>query len=169
MESLPRLNKMQALQQMLATYGTIYVHVDSRRSGVMLPPSLMNKPQVPLLLGLDLPVPIRDLKCDVEGWSATLSFNRRPFFCVIPWSAVYCIMSEAQYGYRWTGDTPPEVEQQIKDETERAAAKVAQSDKPAAKSRMPAGWRVLDGGKKDVVVDRGGPNPPPLPVPPKAG
>lgn len=38
--------------------------------------------------GLDLPVPIPDLKITEEGISATLSFSREPHPTFVPWDAV---------------------------------------------------------------------------------
>lgn len=45
--------------------------------------------------GYDLPMPTLDVKVDEEGISATLSFNRKPTYTFVPWSAVQGFASES--------------------------------------------------------------------------
>lgn len=46
---------------------------------------------IPLEYGLDMPLPIDDLKIVENGVSATLSFSRVPFTTFVPWGAVAAI------------------------------------------------------------------------------
>ena len=159
MNLLPKADKRKAFEHLLSVHHSIYIHVDTRRDGVVLPKALLNRPQVALQIGLHLrPTPVAGLDIDNSGWKATLSFNQTPFLCTIPWSAVYFIVSETGIGYHWPDATPPEVTVQRADENEKA------SEKTSARSRMPKGWAVLDGGK--TVPTDSGPNPPIYPPSP---
>ena len=63
--------------------GSVLVHLDPRARGVVVPAWLAKQPQLVLQVGLDLPVPIPDLRVDDEGVFGTLSFNRSPFTCAV--------------------------------------------------------------------------------------
>lgn len=115
----------------LLLHGPLFVHLDPREDGVELPESLSHEPHVMLQLGLDLPVPIPDLRVDRRGISGTLSFARIPFRCVIPWSAVYAICGEDGRGMVWPDSMPLEVEDEVLRELGR---------------KEPLGLRVLQGG-----------------------
>jgi stringent starvation protein B len=88
---------------------SVYVHLDPRASGVMVPAWFKKQPQLVLQVGLNMPVPIPDLDVGEEALSCTLSFNRRPEYCRIPWSAVYGLVGEDGRGMIWPEDVPPEV------------------------------------------------------------
>lgn len=91
---------------------SVFVHLDPRVAAVVVPPGFKKQPQLVLQVGLNMPVPIRDLQLDEEGMSCTLSFNRTPFFCVVPWSSVYAIVGcDDGRGMIWPDDVPPEVAQ----------------------------------------------------------
>jgi hypothetical protein len=57
-------------------------------------------------------IPIPDLTIDEAGISCTLSFNRSPFWCRIPWHAIYALVGEDGRGGVWPEDVPPEIQQQ---------------------------------------------------------
>lgn len=63
--------------------------------GTKLPEDLLKADQLVVDLGLDLPVPIPDLRCDEEGVYGTLSFSRAPFESFIPWSAVRALATNS--------------------------------------------------------------------------
>jgi len=92
---------------------SMFVHLDPRRPGVLVPPRFRDKPQLVLQIGLNMFVPIPDLKCDDEGITCTLSFDRAPFWCRMPWSAVYALVGEDGRGMMWPNDIPPEVVAQM--------------------------------------------------------
>jgi hypothetical protein len=89
--------------------GMLYIHLDPRSAGVVVPEKHRNKPQLVLAVAEKMAVPIPDLKVDAEGISGTLSFNRAPFFCKVPWSAVYGLVSADGRGMIWYDEVPREV------------------------------------------------------------
>ncbi|HTJ81519.1 MAG TPA: ClpXP protease specificity-enhancing factor SspB [Polyangiaceae bacterium] len=90
----------------LIEQGTIYVHLDPRKSGVVVPKEFQVQQELVLSFGYAMRVPVPDLDIDDEGISGTLSFNRRPFWCKIPWSAVYAIIDADKRGAAWPEDAP---------------------------------------------------------------
>jgi len=92
---------------------SIYVHLDPRRDGVMVPKNFQKQPQLVLQVGLQMAVNIPDLNVDEEALTCTLSFNRTPFWCCLPWSAVYALVGEDGRGMVWPEDVPPEVATQM--------------------------------------------------------
>ncbi len=91
---------------------SVFVHLDPRRGGVVVPPWFKNKPTLVLQLGMNMAVPIPDLKSDLVGIGCTLSFNREPYFCRLPWSAIFALIGEDQRGMVWPEDVPAEVHAQ---------------------------------------------------------
>ena len=91
---------------------SVYVHLDPRQSAVIVPPWFKKQPQLVLQIGLNMPMPIPDLRLDDDGMSCTLSFNRAPFFCVVPWACVFAMVGEDGRGMVWPDDVPSEVARQ---------------------------------------------------------
>lgn len=87
----------------------MYIHLDPRAVSVQVPASFKNQPQLVLQVGLNMAVAIPDLHVDEHGLSCTLSFNRTPFFCMIPWPAVYALVGENGQAMVWAEDVPAEV------------------------------------------------------------
>lgn len=100
--------KKDQLQKLLAR-GSVFVHLDPRREGVKVPEWLAARPQLVLQLGLNFAIPIPDLVIDEQGVRCTLSFNRAPFYCVLPWSAVYAVVAEDGQVTVWPKEVPPEL------------------------------------------------------------
>lgn len=90
----------------------MFIHLDPRRPDVAVPKWFMGQPQLVLQVGLNMAIPIPDLKVDDQGITCTLSFNRAPFWCKIPWSAVYALVGEDGRGGVWAEDVPPEIQLQ---------------------------------------------------------
>jgi stringent starvation protein B len=88
------------------------VHLDPRQNAVAVPPWFKKQAQLVLQIGLNMPMPIPDLRLDDDGMSCTLSFNRSPFFCVVPWSSVFAMVGEDGRGMVWPDDVPAEVARQ---------------------------------------------------------
>jgi hypothetical protein len=101
---------------------SMFIHLDPRRPDVMVPKGFMGQPQLVLQVGLNMAIPIPDLKIDDVGISCTLSFNRAPFWCRIPWSAIYALVGEDGRGGVWAEDVPPEIQQQKQAAPSKAAA-----------------------------------------------
>ena len=107
----------------LMVQGSVFVYLDPRAPGVIVPRHLARQPQLVLQVGLDLVVPIPDLRVDEDGLSGTLSFNRAPFHCRIPWSAVYTLHDDEGMGMVWREDMPEEIAAEVRAGAERAQAK----------------------------------------------
>jgi hypothetical protein len=88
---------------------SVFIHLDPRRPGVSVPKWFSGQPQLILQVGLNMAIPIPDLKVDDEGISCTLSFNRAPFWCRLPWHAIWALVSEDQRGMVWPDDIPPDL------------------------------------------------------------
>ncbi len=93
----------------LLEVGKVRVCLDPRRPGVIVPLHFRQQAQLALDIGLNMPVPIHDLLVDDEGVACTLSFNRSPFYCVLPWSSVYALLDEEGRGAVWQEDVPGEL------------------------------------------------------------
>ncbi len=90
----------------------IYVHLDPRRAGVTVPPWFKKQPQLVLQIGLNMAIPIPDLRLDDDGMRCTLSFSGSPFYCVVPWSVVFAIVGDDARGMVWPDDVPVEISRQ---------------------------------------------------------
>jgi len=93
---------------------SIFIHLDPRKPEVMVPLQFKKQPQLVLQVGLNMAISIPDLKVDDEGVTCTLSFNRRPFWCRLPWTAIYALVGEAlegeeMKGMLWPEDVPAEI------------------------------------------------------------
>jgi stringent starvation protein B len=107
----------------LLEQASMYIHLDPRAEAVQVPAWFKKQPQLVLQVGLNMAVPIPDLHVDEQGLSCTLSFNRAPFFCLIPWPAVFALVGENGQAMVWAEDVPAEVAAQ------------AQAQKPPEKPR----------------------------------
>lgn len=134
-----RLPRKKDVVLQLLEQATVYVHLDPRGEAVRVPPWFKRQPQLVLQIGLNMAVPIPDLEVDDEGLSCTLSFNRSPFLCVIPWSSVFALVDDQRQGMVWPDDVPPELnqqaQQQAKQQPARPELKVAPA--PTAKELAP--------------------------------
>ncbi len=103
----PKKDVMTALLES----SSVYLHLDPRREGVVVPKWLMSQPQLVLQVGLNMAVRIPDLDVGDDGVSCTLSFNRSPFWCFMPWSAIYGLVGDDGRGMIWPEDVPVELSQ----------------------------------------------------------
>jgi hypothetical protein len=130
-----RLPRKKDVALELLEHATVFVHLDPRAEAVRVPPWFKRQPQLVLQIGLNMAVPIPDLEVDDEGLSCTLSFNRSPFLCVIPWSSVFALVDDRRQGMVWPDDVPPELNQQAQQQAKQAQAraelKVAPAPAPA--------------------------------------
>jgi stringent starvation protein B len=93
----------------LIEQSSVHLHLDPRAPGVVVPAWFKQQPQLVLQIGMNMPVPIPDLYFDDEKMSCTLSFNRSPFFCIVPWDAVFAMVGDDGRGMVWPESLPPEV------------------------------------------------------------
>lgn len=115
------------------------MYLDPRADEVLVPPWLAKQPQLVLQVGLDLPVPIPDLRVDDEGVYGTLSFNRAPFTCSVPWSAVFALVGDDGMGMVWHEDLPDEIAAEVEAGLSRGASPASPGPK----------LRAIDGGVPD--------------------
>ena len=125
--------------QTLLEAGSVYVHLDPRKEGVVVPSALKDGPMLTLVFGLRLPVPIPDLEINQEAVTGTLSFDRTPYWCKVPWKAVYALSTEDGRALVWPEDLPRDVQLHLDD--------LEGSTEPVPKRR----FGVLEGG-----LSRGG-------------
>ena len=97
------------------------VYLDPRAKGVVVPPQFRKEPRLILKIGLNMPVPIPDLRLDDESMSCTLSFNRSPFYCVVPWPSVFAMVGGDGRGMVWPDDVPHELAVRVVDDRKVSA------------------------------------------------
>ena len=105
------------------------VYLDPRAKGVVVPPQFRKEPRLILKIGLNMPVPIPDLHLDEESVSCTLSFNRSPFYCVVPWSSVFAMVGEDGRGMVWPDDVPQELAVKVVEPGDAAAARPGERER----------------------------------------
>ena len=103
---------------------SLYVHLDPRGEDVVVPPQFHGQSQLVLQLGFNMAVKIPDLEVDEKGIGCTLSFNRMPHWCFLPWGSIYALVGEDGRGMIWPDDVPSEVAA----ENRRAGFKVVPKD-----------------------------------------
>jgi stringent starvation protein B len=115
----------------------VHIHLDPRKDGVVVPAHFRKQPQLVLEIGLNMPIPIPDLRLDEEGMTCTLSFSRQPFYCAVPWPAVFAMLGDDGRGMVWPDDVPRELQPQVRMAEAppklRAAPPPAAAPAPAAK------------------------------------
>lgn len=105
------LPEKRVVADKLLTDGPVLLHLDTRRDGVEVPVEYASDARMVLRVGHGLKPPIPDLAVDDACVRATLTFHGRPFKCVLPWSAIYAVLSEDNRGMLWPEDVPPEAAQ----------------------------------------------------------
>ncbi|MBK8170213.1 MAG: hypothetical protein IPK60_07680 [Sandaracinaceae bacterium] len=113
MSETVRLPPKKDVARALLLRGSVFVHLDPRIAEVSVPDFLRTQPQLVLQIGLDLPVPIPDLRVDDAGVFGTLSFARSPHSCVVPWNAVFALVGDDGKGMVWPNDMPAEIAAEV--------------------------------------------------------
>jgi len=91
----------------------VFIHLDPRRAGVVVPARFRSQPQLVLQVGRGMAPPIPDLEVDAEGIRGTLSFDRVGCHCTIPWPSVHALVGDDKKGMVWPDDVPDEVQGQM--------------------------------------------------------
>ena len=118
---------------------SVFIHLDPRREGTKVPGWLKRQPQLVLQVGLNMAVRIPDLDIGEQAICCTLSFNRSPFFCYIPWSAIFGLVGEDGRGRIWPEDVPLEIASQMQQQASKDAAKSnAKAQRQQARARLQA-------------------------------
>lgn len=184
---MPRGKKLPPKREVieaLLSQGAAFVHLDPRGDEVMVPEWLKRQPQLVLQIGLNMPVPIRDLRIDGAGVYGTLSFNRAPFTCLVPWRSVFALVGDDGRGMVWPESMPSEIAQEIEREAQRSGRAIpgappaakAEKREPSARARRsaeplaieaeaasepagPTGLRVIEGeGRGTLGSSRSAPD-----------
>ncbi|MFZ5890001.1 MAG: ClpXP protease specificity-enhancing factor SspB [Myxococcota bacterium] len=137
MAAPPRLPPKKDVANALLEQSTLFIHLDPRSDQVKVPPWFKKQPQLVLQVGHNMAVRIPDLDVGDEALSCTLSFNRSPHFCWIPWGAVFALVGENGRGMVWPDDVPKEVAAQAAQQQKKEAAPKLHAV-PAEKPREPA-------------------------------
>lgn len=130
--------------------GVVFLHLDPRTEGVKVPPWLSQQAQLVLSIGLDLPIPIPDLRVDAEGVFGTLSFGGSPYGCTVPWEAVFAVVGDDNMGMVWPEDIPLEITAEM-ERSRRPRLQALSGDggrSDEADERRPA-LRAVPGGAAD--------------------
>jgi stringent starvation protein B len=136
------------------------VYLDPRARGVVVPPQFRKEPRLILKIGLNMPVPIPDLRVDEDSMSCTLSFSRSPFYCVVPWSSVFAMVGEDGRGMVWPDDVPQELAVKAVEDKAPALREVppprseAASSRPGTRAR--ASKLAVDAPDSPAAAARGG-------------
>jgi len=112
--------------------GSLFIHLDPRVHDVIVPPWLKHQAQLVLQVGLDMPIPIPDLRVDEGGIFGTLSFSRTPFACNVPWSSVFALVGDEGRGMVWPDSMPAEIVAEVERESQRAKLKESPDSRTAA-------------------------------------
>jgi stringent starvation protein B len=140
MSSPERPSKQQAFLALLKE-GWTSLHLDARRTDVLVPESFRSEAHLILQYGHDLPIPIPDLEIDQDGVRATLSFSRAAHTTYVPWSAVYAVTGADGRGVLFAEDVPSDVSVMAAPVSD-AAAELAGDDLPAEAVPAPAVRRL---------------------------
>lgn len=111
----------QDVARALLLSGSVFVHLDPRVDAVQVPKWLRRQPQLVLQIGLDMAIPIPDLRVDERGIYGTLSFNRAPFTVLVPWEAIFALAGDDGRGMVWPDSMPPEITAEIEREAGKRA------------------------------------------------
>ncbi len=107
MTALRNLQKRKVFDELLQQ-GIAALHLDARRAEVMVPPHLAG--QAWLVLNYSWRYGVSDFRFDDEMVEASLSFSGQPYFCRVPWSAVFAVTDPSRtQGYIWQDEVPGEV------------------------------------------------------------
>jgi stringent starvation protein B len=130
----PTLPSKKEVVLALLERSSVFIHLDPRRDQVVVPPWFKKQARLVLQVGLNMVIPIRDLNVDDECVSCTLSFNRSPYFCWIPWHAVFALVGEDQRGMVWPDDVPPELTAQAAEGRPASGAPGVRTNRPHLRS-----------------------------------
>jgi stringent starvation protein B len=135
----------QDVARALLLSGSVFVHLDPRTPGAQVPKWLRRQPQLVLQVGLDMTIPIPDLRVDDRGIYGTLSFNRAPFTCLVPWEAIFALAGDDGRGMVWPESMPEEISAEIEREAGKRPppAPTLEADDEADPEPVPSGAGVV--------------------------
>lgn len=89
-ETYDKSKKMDEMLRLLK-FGTVMIFLDSRYPDVIVPEHIKNDYQ--LRLNFDYSYEIDDFQVLPDRIEASLSFNKKNYFCIIPFDAVYLLLN----------------------------------------------------------------------------
>jgi hypothetical protein len=108
--------KRQRLEELLER-GMVMVHLDATQQGVDVPD--MHSESAALALNLSYRFRIPDFRVDDTGIYASLSFNRVPYPCLLPWTAIFAIRSHVDDTFHvWPEDVPEQLLERARQQLE---------------------------------------------------
>jgi stringent starvation protein B len=124
----------------LIEQGMTMVTLDARQPGVRVPSNLSQ--ELMLNLNFSLRFGIDDFAYDDDGVRASLTFQKMPFFCEIPWAAVYQMTSTVNADRMvWPDSLPAEladrVPPQVRPSTPRPSSPRPSSPRPSSPRPSP--------------------------------
>jgi stringent starvation protein B len=133
--------------------GMVMVHLDARRPGVVVPPSLRCESHLRLNLSYRFEPP--DLTVGEWGLRSTLSFSGHRFAVAIPWGALFAITSHCTHEFwMFPEDMPPELTQ-APVLARPPVVRPAVNGRPVALREVPAGDRTDGSEPEDGDRPRG--------------
>lgn len=144
MISKEHAEKMNLVNYVLE-YSNVRLCFDPRFASVVVPKQFKSTETMTLEVGLNMPVQIVDLRVDENGFSGTLSFNRRPEWVHVSWESVYAVIDHENKGKMWVVDFDPQKNVSV----EQLAAAVAATPTPTPppqqrpKKKLPPYLRVV--------------------------
>jgi len=142
-----KLSKREAVEALLQK-DNIKIIMDARRDGVVVPQQFQACGELVLCIGLSTLIPIPDLEVGDIGIAATLSFERTPHKCFIPWTSLYAVVLDAvNQCLIFTADVPADVKlTRDPNVTLEELAKPVRLRKKVVKKKAPV-FQLLVGGK----------------------
>ena len=126
-------DKRELVEKLLGD-GPILVHIDAQRDEISVPASFRQDPKLVLRFGYGLTPAIVDLSVDGDGIAGTLTFGGVPHRCILPWQAIYAVVSEVdQRGMVWPDDVPAAVVEQLTSETSDDERRAEEASSTAAR------------------------------------
>lgn len=108
-----RVSKRDAFNSLLSR-GDVWIHVLIPKKGVDVPGILRGKSFCTFHVGMNMPVPITEMKSTPEHFEATLHFNGAGHYHVVfPWKAVFGIVDREGIGFVDQDLVPAELQPQV--------------------------------------------------------
>jgi hypothetical protein len=152
--------KQEVFRTLYGIDSSLFVHLDARKSGVVVPDRYKQSYQLVLQFGRDLPIPIEDLSFHEDRLEATLTFDQRPFSCTIPWQSIFFMIGETRpkEGFAWPKDCPGEILQKVHNanmqEAQEEGLVKKREDDSAKRARRRASFLVLNGSREKPSEDK---------------
>jgi len=132
-----RAREKKKLFGTLLDAGITALHLDPRRPGVIVPGRF--RLQNWLVLNYSYRYGIADFRFDDQVVEATLSFGGQPFYCRVPWTAVFAITDNSrQRGRIWHDEVPGDVDDAVRSGSAEPPTVASQPPDPAPSSPRPS-------------------------------